>query len=222
MSNTREVPTREYLLSKFYYKDGFIYWAEREMSRGRPLIRAHRRINTFADEYAYLRCVIDKETYMLARIIYQIHHGDLTPEFEVDHIDRNKLNNDISNLRKITQTENKRNKSRQKNNTTGYPGIDINVKAHPFPNNHKSTRYYRVAWKSSGRREAKYFNIDRLGDEQALKLAIEFRKAVLKEEAEKGNVFSEGHGQDSVMKKEMIEAFLEKHNIPKRTPHIKY
>lgn len=42
---------------------------------------------------------------------------------EVDHIDRNKKNNSIENLRWTTKSENCRNKSKQVNNTSGHKNI---------------------------------------------------------------------------------------------------
>lgn len=46
----------------------------------------------------------------------------------IDHIDRNKLNNKKSNLRHVTQTENKRNQKVNVNNQLGIRGISIRGK----------------------------------------------------------------------------------------------
>jgi len=46
-----------------------------------------------------------------------------TGEFQVDHVDRNKLNNQKDNLRIATNSINQFNKGKQKNNTSGTPGV---------------------------------------------------------------------------------------------------
>lgn len=84
----KELPSKEYLESLFYEKDGFILWKPKKITRNRDSERAHRRINCYETPQGYWVAVIHKEAYQLSRLVYQIHYGDLTPEFEIDHIDR--------------------------------------------------------------------------------------------------------------------------------------
>ncbi len=42
---------------------------------------------------------------------------------EIDHIDRNKLNNKIENLREVTKSENMANRKKHKTNKSGYKGV---------------------------------------------------------------------------------------------------
>lgn len=52
---------------------------------------------------------------------------DAPPGVEVDHIDGDRLNNQISNLRLCSHAENQRNRSfLNKNNTTGFKGVYLN------------------------------------------------------------------------------------------------
>lgn len=55
-----------------------------------------------------LQVQISKKQYYVHRIIWAMHN-DRWPENQIDHIDRNKINNKIENLRDITSKENNRN-----------------------------------------------------------------------------------------------------------------
>lgn|ERR1035437_830838 len=59
------------------------------------------------------------------RMIILMHRViNKTPDgFETDHRDRNKLNNQKSNLRTVTRSQNQQNIGILKNNTSGYRGI---------------------------------------------------------------------------------------------------
>lgn len=56
------------------------------------------------------------------RTIY-LHKRILTNDSEVDHINRNKLDNRRENLRYATSSQNKCNRALQSNNTSGYRGV---------------------------------------------------------------------------------------------------
>jgi hypothetical protein len=49
---------------------------------------------------------------------------------EVDHIDRNKLNNNYTNLRWCSRQENMLNRNKTKNNKSGFIGVSLDEKGH--------------------------------------------------------------------------------------------
>lgn len=56
------------------------------------------------------------------KLAWYFTYGEVAPE-NIDHIDGNKQNNRISNLRLLNPLENMRNRGTNKNNTTGYNGV---------------------------------------------------------------------------------------------------
>ena len=67
--------------------------------------------------------MIDRTPYVLHRVIYQLHYGDLTVSDPIDHIDQDTQNNRIENLRKANVFLNNQNQGNRKNNTSGYKGV---------------------------------------------------------------------------------------------------
>lgn len=60
--------------------------------------------------------------YMAHRLLWKVASGGDEPD-ELDHIDRNPSNNALANLRVATRSENNRNRSLSKYNTTGFCGV---------------------------------------------------------------------------------------------------
>lgn len=67
----------------------------------------------YLDNWGYYRCHIDGKKQLVHRVIYCLYHGfNLADIPLVDHFDRNRTNNAISNLRELTKADNNRNRKR--------------------------------------------------------------------------------------------------------------
>lgn len=58
------------------------------------------------DRHGYWLVSYKKVRYMAHRVVYFIATGDDPGEYEIDHVDRNKSNNHITNLKLCTRQEN--------------------------------------------------------------------------------------------------------------------
>jgi hypothetical protein len=70
--------------------------------------------------YLYIK-ICDKQ-YYIHRICWMLYYGSF-PNNEIDHIDRNRLNNKLENLREATKQQNMMNKSKYNNNSSGFKGV---------------------------------------------------------------------------------------------------
>ena len=101
---------------KFYYKDGSLYNKEDFGSRATK----DKEAGGVATN-GYLTITIDGKKYLTHRLVFLMHNGYL-PKL-LDHINQNKLDNRIENLREASKKLNAINSKLYKNNTTGRAGV---------------------------------------------------------------------------------------------------
>ena len=99
-----------------YDKDtGDLIWIKSKNRRG--------GLKVGSKSHGYLKTSIKRKHYLNHTLVYLYHHGYI-PENDIDHIDRNPLNNKIENLREVSKTCNMRNSKLNKNNKSGVRGVN--------------------------------------------------------------------------------------------------
>ena len=81
----------------------------------------------FESSGGYIQLSVDGKTYMYHHIVWLWETGRL-PSMQIDHMDRNKKNNSISNLRECTATVNSQNRPLRSDNKSGTNGVYLNSK----------------------------------------------------------------------------------------------
>lgn len=70
----------------------------------------------------YIQTKLYGKTYYIHQLIWLYETGEL-PDHELDHKDRNGLNNRFSNLREVTRSQQNMNKAPQNNSASGVTGV---------------------------------------------------------------------------------------------------
>lgn len=73
----------------------------------------------------YMEVTVQGKLYMLHRVAWYLHTDTDPEDLQVDHKDRDKLNNKFNNLRLATQSQNNCNRVISKNSSTKSKGIDF-------------------------------------------------------------------------------------------------
>jgi len=71
----------------------------------------------------YIKLRVNNELHRAHRLAWLHEKGYISEKEVIDHIDHNKLNNAINNLRQVTRSENSKNLSKFKSNTSGHSGV---------------------------------------------------------------------------------------------------
>ena len=86
---------------------------------------AGKRIGTLNRIKGYYTTMLCGRRYTLHRLAWCLSYESWPPH-EIDHINGNRLDNRLVNLRAVTRQENGRNLSRASNNTSGVTGVSWN------------------------------------------------------------------------------------------------
>lgn len=111
--NTQELArfSHEY----FTYNNGNLIWC-----KGRGRIKSGDIAGNLLKS-GYRQVMIKGKNYQCHRIVFLLAHNRL-PKY-IDHINGNKSDNRVENLRECNNSQNSTNKNKQSNNTSGYKGV---------------------------------------------------------------------------------------------------
>jgi hypothetical protein len=137
-----------------YYKDGLLFWKHNNKPAGTTT-------NT-----GYMKVQINKIAYSSHRLVWVLFNKEIPIDKQIDHINRNRSDNRIENLRLATPSSNALNKPCKISNT-GVRGVS------------KDRDYYKVSFTVNG----KSIHVGNFKDlNKATKTAKEFYKTI-KEQA---------------------------------------
>lgn len=103
-------------LLEYFPDTGFM--VRRKNTRGARAGQKCERIN----ELGYSVICIGDRQYLAHRVVWLYTYGEW-PNLPIDHINGNRSDNRVENLRLATHSDNQKNRKKGKNNTSGYVGV---------------------------------------------------------------------------------------------------
>ena len=145
----------------------------------------------YCDRQGYYNTTLHGKKYKVHRIVYEIHKGTkIDKSLEIDHIDGNPSNNIVSNLRVVDGSMNRKNQKLCSRNTSGVIGVSLMAKM-GCPIN------WVAYWYDMHKKpKSKSFSINKYGNNEAFKLACEYREQMIRELNAQGAGYTERHGKE--------------------------
>ena len=101
--------TQEQIRHLFDYKDGQLIWRVSNTNR----VQVGDVAGT-ANSGGYIQIMVNGKSYVAHQMIWVYHNGDMPKGLEIDHINRQRGDNRLDNLRLVTHQENHFNRSKTK------------------------------------------------------------------------------------------------------------
>lgn len=119
---TVKLPSQEELRQTFRYDPdtGKLFWLPRKGNVSWNKVFAGKESGCL-DSKGYIRIRTEGRAWVAHRVIWKLVSGE-DPDF-IDHINGNRSDNRICNLRSVSQTENARNTAKHRTNTSGCTGV---------------------------------------------------------------------------------------------------
>ena len=80
------------------------------------------------DNHGYINIMFQRKMHKAHRLAWLYIYGSY-PDGQIDHINGDRLDNRISNLRVVSNKQNQENIGSRTNNTSGYRGVSLNKKS---------------------------------------------------------------------------------------------
>lgn len=124
----KEIPLSDLRsILRYEPETGLLYWLKQTGTRTpEGCVAGHYR-----KENDYVIVGYEGERYSAHRIAWALYYGEW-PQLPIDHINMDRKDNRISNLRLATVSENNINRPKQSNNTTGFKGVTFNKRTGKF------------------------------------------------------------------------------------------
>lgn len=133
--------------------------------------------------------------YKVHRIIWILNNGEISTNRRIDHKNRIRSDNKISNLQLVLDIKNRRNRSKSENNTSGSTG----VRWASYIRSGITYTYVIAQWnefiENKSTKKIKSFSVKKYGILEAYAMACEFRENKIRELNIAGYGYSETHGK---------------------------
>lgn len=104
----------------FSYKNGLLYWKVRTSIKSRKM---PGDIAGSVKKGRYSTVQFMGDNYLVHRVIWEMHYGEITEGMHIDHINHERSDNRIENLRLVTNNQNRINQRMDKRNSPGKTGV---------------------------------------------------------------------------------------------------
>jgi hypothetical protein len=143
------------------------------------------------DELGYYNVKVNDISFLCHRIVMCLNGFSVDGNF-VDHEDQNPSNNKIDNLRLSSPANNSRNRKLPKTNTSGVVGVGTNYTKSSNGTIHKR---WRAEVRINGKKKCKFYSVSVHGEEEAFRLACEWRRKMIEELNAQGAGYTDKHGE---------------------------